>query len=84
MKQQMSKLIKTLEQKIPKIDNVTHCTHESVHVEQPSINKHVLGGFDSHKEDNHGWFPRGIYLQKVDMRKYDGKEPITWISRAML
>lgn len=54
-------------------------THESVHIEQPSINNHVPRGFDSHSDVNHGWIPRGIQLPKIDMRKLDGRDPITWI-----
>ena len=51
----------------------------SVHVEQPSINKLTLRGFDSNNGSNKGWSPRGIELCKIDVRKFDGKDPITWI-----
>ena len=64
------------------MDNLNESTYEnkySAHVEWPSINKHILGGFDSYSGDNHGWFPKGIYLPKIDMRNFDGKDPITWI-----
>ena len=79
IKQQMSMFINILEERLHKSDNVTQGTHECVHVELLSINKHVLGGFYSYSEDNHGQFPKGIHLLKIDMRKYLDKDPITWI-----
>lgn len=37
----MTRLIETLEERIPKSDNVSQGPHKvSAHVEQPSINKH--------------------------------------------
>ena len=51
----------------------------SAHVEKPSINKNGLGGFDSNIGTNQGWSARGIQLPKIDMMKFDGKDPITWI-----
>ena len=39
--EKVARLIKTLEEKVPKSKNVTQGTHEIVHIEQPSINKHV-------------------------------------------
>ena len=71
-------LIQPSEEKIPKVDNMAQGTHKNkyhVHVEQPSINKHIPRGFDSNSGDNHGWFPKGIPLSKIDMRKFDGKIP---------
>jgi hypothetical protein len=49
------------------------------HVEKPSINKHAPKEFDSNARSNQGWSKMGIQLPKVDMRKFDGKESITWI-----
>ena len=46
---------------------------------KPSFSKSTPGGFDSNTGSNQGWFPRGIQLPKIDMRKFDGKDPITWI-----
>ena len=51
----------------------------SAHVDQPSINNPTPRGFDSNDGINQGWSPRGIQLPKIDMRKFDGKDPITWI-----
>ena len=47
--------------------------------EQPSFSKHTPGGFDSNTRSNQGWFPRGIQLPNIDMRKFYGKDPITWV-----
>ena len=48
-------------------------------MDQPSVNKNALRGFDSNMGSNQGWSARGIQLPKTDMRKFDGKDPITWI-----
>ena len=67
---------------IPKEDEVGQGTHEdknSTHVQLPSMNKHDLRGFDSNMGSNQGWSTRGLQLPKIDMRKFDGKDPITWI-----
>ena len=76
----MSMLMQDLDERLPKSDNVAQETHKfSVYVEQPSINKHILGGFKSSIEDDYGWFPKGIHIPKTNMRKFDGNDPITWI-----
>ena len=67
---------------LPTGDDLSQGTQEdkdSVHVEQPSINKNIPSGIDSNNGSNKGWSPRGIQLPKIDMRKFDGKDPITWI-----
>ena len=51
----------------------THDDKNNAHVEKPSINKNASRGFDQ------GWSPKGIQLPKIDMRKFDDKDPITWI-----
>ena len=64
------------EENIPKEYDVGQGAHDdknSAHVEHPSINKHGLRGFDQ------GWSIRGIQLPKINMRNFDGKDPITWI-----
>ena len=43
------------------------------------LSNHTPRGFDSNIGSNQGGFPRGIQLPKIDMRKFDGKDPITWI-----
>ena len=71
-----------LEENLHKRDNVVPGTHEdkdSVHVEQTSINKHTLGGFDPNNGFNNGSFLMVIQLTKFDKRKFDGKGPMTWI-----
>ena len=75
-------LIQHIEEKHHNGDNVAQGTQDdrnSSHFEQPSFSKHTPGGFDSNTRSNQGWFPRGIQLPKIDMRKFDGKDPITWI-----
>ena len=60
------------EEKIPNDDNVVQGTHDernSSHFEKPSFSKYTPGGFDSNTGSNQGWFPRGIQLPKIDMRK---------------
>ena len=76
------KLIQHPEEKLPNDDNVGQGTHDernSSHFEKPSFSKSTPRGFDSNTGSNQGWFPRGIQLPKIDMRKFDGKDPITWI-----
>jgi hypothetical protein len=82
--QRLVKLLQNLEEKLPYGDDVDRGTHEDkgcVHVEQPFISKNVPRGFDSKNGNHHGWSPRSIQLPKIDMRKFDGKGPITWIFR---
>lgn len=81
-KERIAKLIRNPEGKLPKGEDVAQGTQEekdSVHVEQPSLNKNTPRGFDSNNGSNQGWSPKGIQLPKIDMRKFDGQDPITWI-----
>ena len=57
----------------------THEEKDSAHVELPSMNKHDLIGFDSNMGSNQVWSTRGLQLPKINMRKFDCKDPITWI-----
>ena len=73
-------LIQHPEENLPNDDNVgqgTHNERNSSHFEKPSFSKSTPGGFDSNTGSNQGWFPRSIQLPKIDMRKFDGKDPIT-------
>ena len=85
LEENMERIVNILqhtEEKFPYGDNVVQGTHDdrnSSHCEKPSFSKHTLGGFDSNTGSNQGWFPRGIQLPKIDMIKFDGKDPITWI-----
>jgi hypothetical protein len=75
-------LIQHPEEKLPIDDNVGQGTHDErncSHFEKSSFSKSTPGGFDSNTRSNQGWFPRGIKLPKIDMRKFDGKYLITWI-----
>jgi hypothetical protein len=75
-------LIQHTQGKISNGDNVGQGTHDdrnSSHFEKPSFSKHTLGGFNSNTRINQGWFPRGIQLPNMDMRKFYGNEPIMWI-----
>ena len=75
-------LIQHPKEKLHNDDNVDQGTHEeknNAHVELPSMNKHDLKGFDSNMLSNQGWSTRCLQLPKIDMRKFDGKDPITWI-----
>ena len=68
--------------KIPKEEELEQGTHEeknSAQVEIPSTKKHDIRGIDSNMGSNQGWSPRGLQLPKIDMRKFDGMDPITWI-----
>jgi hypothetical protein len=50
-----------------------------VQVDKSSITKPNTGGYASNNGSNKACSPRGIQLPKIDMRKFDGKDPITWI-----
>ena len=76
------KLLQLQGEKIPKEEELDQDTHEeknSAHVKIPSMNKHDLRGFDSNMGSNQGWSTRGLQLPKINMRKFDRKDPITWI-----
>ena len=73
-------LIQHPKENLPNDDKVGQGTHDeknSSHIEKQSFSKSTPGGFDSNTGSNQGWFPRGIQLPKIDMRKFDGKYPIT-------
>ena len=75
-------LLQHIEENLPNGDNVGQGTHDdrnSSHFEKPSFSKHTPRGFDSKIGSTQGWFPRGIQLPSINMRKFDGKDPITWI-----
>jgi hypothetical protein len=68
-------ILQTLDGRLPKSDTVTEETHEnkgSIHVEQPSNNKHFSGGFNSNSGVNYGWVPKGVNFPKVELNKFDG------------
>lgn len=70
------------DENIPKEDYVgqgAHDVNNSAHVEQISINKHGLRGFYSNIGSSQWWSTWGIQLPKSDMRKFDDKDPMTWI-----
>jgi hypothetical protein len=78
----IASIIQHPKKKLRSDDNVGQGTHDernSSHFEKPSLSKYTLGGFHSNTGSNQGWLPRGIKLPKIDMRKFDGKYPITWI-----
>ena len=85
LEENMERIVNILQQikeNIPNGDNVVQGTRDdrnSSHCEQPSFSKHTPRGFDSNTRSNQGWFPRGIQLPNIDIRKFDGKDPITWI-----
>ena len=85
MEDNIGRIVKLLQlqgEKIPKEEEVDQGTHEetnSAHVELPSMNTHDIKGFDSNMGSNQGWSIWDIQFPKIDMRKFDGKDPITWI-----
>ena len=85
MEDNIGRIVKLLQlqgEKIPKEEEVEQATHEekkNAHVELPSMKKRDLRGFDSNMGSNQGWSTRGLQLPKIDMSKFDGKDPITWI-----
>ena len=75
-------LIQNPKENHPKDENVSQGAQEDkdiVYVDQPFINKNIPRGIDSRNGSKQGWSPRGIQLPKINMRKYDGKDPIPWI-----
>ena len=76
------KLLQNTKENIPKWDDVDQGAHDyinSAQGEKPFINKHSLMGLDFNVGSNQGWSTSGIQLPKIDMRKFDGKGPLTWI-----
>jgi hypothetical protein len=75
-------IIQHTQENIPNGDNVGQGAHDDrniSHFEKPSFSKHTLGGFDYNTRSSQEWFLRGIQLTKIDMSKFDGKDPIMWI-----
>ena len=68
--------------RFPKDIDMGHGSQENkdmVQVDKPSIMNPNTGGYISNYGSNQAWSSRGIQLLKIDMRKFDGKYPITWI-----
>ena len=63
-------------------DDVFHDTQEdkdNVHVDQQSTNKNIPRGNYFINGSHQGWSPRVTQLPKIDIRNFDGNDPITWI-----
>ena len=63
-------------------DDVFQDTQEdkdNVHVNKQSMNKNIPRENDSSNGSHRGWSPRGTQLPEIDMRKFDGNDPITCI-----
>lgn len=76
----ISNLIQNPKGNITKGDHVAEGSYEdkgSVHAEKPFNN--TPRGFDSNNGSNQGWSLSGIQLPKRNMRRFDGKETMTWI-----
>ena len=72
-------LMQALYERLRKSDNVAQGTKkDSVYHKQSSINKHTLGGIDSNNGGNQGFFPAGVQIPKIDMRKFENNDPMTW------
>ena len=77
--QRIIMLIQNVEEKIPKDIDMGQGSQENkdmVKVDKPSTNKPNIGGYVSNNGSNQAWSSRGIQLPKIDMRKFDGKDPI--------
>ena len=80
--QRLVMLVQNAEEKIPKDIDMGQGSQENkymVQVGKPSITKPNIGGYASKNGSNQAWSSRGIQLPMIDMRKFDGKDPITWI-----
>jgi hypothetical protein len=59
-------------------------THENkgiIQVEQLSNNKNFPRGFNSYNEVTYGWYPKGVKLPKVELRKFYGTKVFTWVNQ---
>jgi hypothetical protein len=68
-------ILEALNGRIPKIYKVCERNHEnkgSVQVEKLSNSKNFLGGGNSNNGFTYGWFPKGVSLPKIELRKFDG------------
>jgi hypothetical protein len=73
MEQLEQKIIKYLNGRLPKIYKVFEGIFENkdnIQVEQLSNNKNFLGGFNSNNRITYGWFPKGVILPKVKLKKF--------------
>ena len=61
------------------MDQGVHDYINSAQGVKPIINNNSLRGLYSNVGSNQGWSTRVIQLPKIDMRKFDGKDPLTWI-----
>jgi hypothetical protein len=44
-------------------------------------NKNFPGVFNSNSGVTYGWFPKGVNLPKVELRKFDGTKVFTWVNQ---
>lgn len=80
--QRLVMLIQNEEEKILKHIDMGQGSQENkymVQVDKPSTTKPNTRGYVSNNGCNQAWSSRGMQLPKLNMRKFDGKDPITWI-----
>jgi hypothetical protein len=80
--QSLVMLIQNAEEKIPEDIDMGQGSQENkdmVQVDKLFITKPNIGGYVSNSGSNQAWSSRGIQLPKIDMRKFNGNDPITWI-----
>jgi hypothetical protein len=41
----------------------------------------MSGGFNSNIGGNHGWVPKSIHFPKVELRKFDRTNVLTWVNQ---
>jgi hypothetical protein len=68
-------ILQTLDGRLAKSDIVSVGTHKnkgSIQFEQLPDIKNFLGGSNSNSGVTYGWFPKGVILPKVELKKFYG------------
>jgi hypothetical protein len=79
MQQLQNSILHTMDERFPKGDIKTQGNHENVEEIKIESQNH---DYSSLQDPHHRGFnaaPRNYLIPKIDMRKFDGKDPITWI-----
>jgi len=79
MKQLQNSILYTMDEKFPKGDIKTQGNHENVEEIKIEFHNHDYSSLQDPHHHGFNLAPQNYLIPKIDMRKFDGKDPITWI-----
>jgi hypothetical protein len=74
-----SMILHALDERLPKGDIKMQGNHENVEEIKIESQNHDYSSLQDPHHQGFNVAPRNYFIPKIDMRKFDGKDPITWI-----